>query len=48
MQVDCGELPLEEALRRELDAMAALAGTPDNVEGIKAFFEKRKPLFTGD
>ncbi|MBW2272111.1 MAG: enoyl-CoA hydratase/isomerase family protein [Deltaproteobacteria bacterium] len=41
------DLPLEEALRHELDAMAALAGTPDNVEGIKAFFEKRKPVFEG-
>jgi enoyl-CoA hydratase/carnithine racemase len=42
------DLPLPEALRREVDAMAALAGTPDNVEGIKAFLQKRKPVFTGE
>jgi enoyl-CoA hydratase/carnithine racemase len=46
--IDGADLPLQEALRLELDAMAALAGSPDNIEGIKAFFGKRKPVFTGE
>jgi enoyl-CoA hydratase/carnithine racemase len=42
------DLSLDDALRLELDAMAALAGTPDNIEGIKAFLQKRKPVFPGE
>ncbi len=36
------------ALDYELDAFSALAGTKDNIEGVTALFEKRKPVFVGE
>ncbi len=38
---------LEEALRREADAQAAMAETRDHLEGVTAFAEKREPRFEG-
>ena len=34
-------------LRRETESFAACAGTEDFVEGVCAFLEKRRPVFTG-
>jgi enoyl-CoA hydratase/carnithine racemase len=36
---------LTESLHDERDAVHATLGTPDQIEGIKAFLEKRKPVF---
>ena len=41
------QLPLMEGLRMEAEAFGALAETEDLVEGISAFFERRKPEFKG-
>ena len=41
------QLPLMEGLRMEAEAFGALAETEDLVEGISAFFERRKPEFQG-
>lgn len=38
---------LTEGLRRERDAFYALFDTADQKEGMKAFAEKRKPVWTG-
>jgi enoyl-CoA hydratase len=38
---------LEEGLRYEAAAFAALAATGDAAEGTRAFLEKRKPVFKG-
>ncbi len=38
-----GGMTFEEGLDYELEKAAALAGTPDFVEGVKAFLEKRDP-----
>lgn len=38
---------LEEYMKRENDAMLACAKTADHKEAVLAFFEKRKPVFTG-
>ncbi len=46
--VGAGELPLEEALDRERAAFKTCSGTKDQVEGMMAFIEKRKPVFTGE
>ena len=35
------------ARKREDDAFVVRTGSPENLEAIKAFFEKRKPDFTG-
>jgi enoyl-CoA hydratase/carnithine racemase len=36
---------IEAALKAEDEGMRALAGSPENVEAVKAFLEKRKPDF---
>ncbi len=39
--------PLEAALQTELSHYRTLIGTNDRDEGIRAFNEKRKPVFEG-
>jgi enoyl-CoA hydratase len=41
------ELPLEEALTMEIDAMVSLTATDDAAEGVRSFLEGRPPRFTG-
>ena len=41
------EMPLEAALDYERKAFAYLFGTEDRKEGMRAFVEKRKPVFKG-
>jgi enoyl-CoA hydratase/carnithine racemase len=41
------QLPLDEGLAFELERTSEVMKTPDRVEGMQAFIEKRKPLFTG-
>lgn len=41
------ETPLEEQLEREREAIVACAASPDGQEGIRAFTEKRRPVFGG-
>ncbi len=43
--VGAGDLSLDEALAEERHAVHATLGTPDQIEGMKAFIEKRKPRF---
>jgi enoyl-CoA hydratase/carnithine racemase len=43
-----GPLPLEEGLALEYRAVERTAGSRDAVEGVRAFFEKRKPVFKGE
>lgn len=38
---------LDEGLRREVDLFALCFSTKDKEEGVAAFLEKRKPVFTG-
>ena len=42
------ESSLESALNAETEALVTSVMTKDNLEGTKAFFEKREPKFTGD
>ncbi len=50
--LDCvvghGQAPLEDALAAERRAVTATAGTKDQAEGMQAFLEKRRPVFTGE
>lgn len=46
--VDAGDAPLEEALDVERAAVRRCAGTKDQIEGMRAFIEKRPPAFTGE
>lgn len=43
--VGCESKTLDESLRDERRAVHATAGTPDQIEGMMAFAEKRKPVF---
>lgn len=40
--------PLSEALAAERAAVKSCAGTRDQAEGMRAFMEKRRPVFTGE
>lgn len=40
------DLPFEQGLALELEAAVDLAGTPDFIEGLAAFVEKRQPRWT--
>jgi len=42
------ELPLEQALRFETDLTLLLQTTKDRAEGVRAFMEKRPPVFMGE
>ena len=42
------ESSLEAILAFETECLVQTAMTKDNLEGTKAFFEKREPRFTGD
>jgi len=43
-----GALTLEEGLALEYQAVERTAGSKDTLEGVRAFFEKRKPVFKGE
>jgi enoyl-CoA hydratase/carnithine racemase len=40
-----GQVPLEEAFKAEERTMASLIGSPNNLEAVSAYFEKRDPVF---
>jgi 2-(1,2-epoxy-1,2-dihydrophenyl)acetyl-CoA isomerase len=44
---DSTERTLEQQLAAEAEAMVACAGTPDAVEALNAFIERREPDFSG-
>lgn len=46
--VGAGERPLAEGLAAEREAVMATFGTKDQQEGMRAFLEKRRPVFTGE
>jgi len=46
--VEYGDRPLQEGLYQERQAVKATMGTRDSREGMKAFLEKRKPVFSGE
>ena len=41
------DLSLDSAIRLEMECCAQCFSTDDQKEGMKAFLEKRKPVFTG-
>lgn len=43
--VGAGERPLAEAIAEERRAVLSTLGTPDQIEGMRAFLEKRAPRF---
>lgn len=46
--VGAGGAPLDEAIAEERAAVLRCASSKDQLEGMMAFFEKRRPLFTGE
>jgi len=46
--IEVGERSLAEGLVEERKAVLATRGTRDSLEGMRAFMEKRKPVFTGE
>jgi enoyl-CoA hydratase len=46
--VGAGSAPLDVALAAEREAVMLCAGTRDQIEGMRAFREKRRPVFTGE
>lgn len=46
--VEAGSVSLEEALDVERAAVQRCARTKDQIEGMRAFVEKRRPVFTGE
>jgi len=41
-----GRVPLADAFKAETKTMMSLIGSPNNVEAVTAYFEKRDPNFT--
>ena len=46
--VGAGAAPLEDALVEERAAVLRCGKTKDQIEGMRAFLEKRRPVFTGE
>lgn len=46
--VGAGDAPLADALAEERQAVIDCSGSADQLEGMSAFLEKRRPVFTGD
>ena len=46
--VGAGDAPFDEAIAAERRAVVDCSGTADQMEGMRAFLEKRRPVFTGE